>query len=172
MKKQLYENYPFWRILIYNFFVWSVYLVGLYLTFLLWAWASLIFFIFLVFVESSVYRNACSCCYYYGKMCVSGRSKIAPLIVKRKNPKKFCEKKFSLKDFIPNLLIAFIPIVAGIYLLIKNFNWFILSLTLWPLIITFAGNPILYGKVACPHCKQGAKCCPACEFFLKQKKKK
>lgn len=170
-KPELYEKYPFKNVLIYNFVTLSLYAVGIYLTYLVWKWAALIFFIYLIFIELSVYKSGCSCCYYYGKRCVAGRGKIAPLIVKRKDPKKFCERTLSFKDFIPTLLVALIPVAAGIYLLIKDFNFLILGLTLWPLLVNFIGNPIVYGKIACPHCKQGAKCCPACEYFNKKLEK-
>jgi hypothetical protein len=33
----------------------------------------------------------------------------------------------------------------------------------------FVVNPILYGKIACIHCKQDSICCPALNFFTKEK---
>lgn len=165
--QKLYENYPLKNVLIYNLVTYSVYAVGLFLMFSLHKIAGGLFFIYILFIEFSVYKGGCRHCYYYGKTCVAGRGKIVPLFFKKGNPKKFCEKTLSFKDFIPSLLVAFIPVFAGIYLMIKDFNLLILILTLWPLIVNFAGNPIVYGKIACPHCKQGAKCCPACEYFKK-----
>jgi len=32
-------------------------------------------------------------------------------------------------------------------------------------------NQIIYGKLACIHCKQGSICCPALKFFTKGKNK-
>lgn len=168
--KKLYEKYPIWRVVIFNLVTLSVYAAGLYLMFLLHKWAGILFFFYILFIEFSVYKDGCRHCYYYGKTCVAGRGKIVPLFFKKGEPKKFCERTLSFKDFLPSLLVAIIPIAAGIYLLIKNFNWLILAITLWPLIVNFVGNPIIYGKIACPHCKQGAKCCPACEYFMKKKK--
>lgn len=131
--------------------------------------AGILFIVYLLFMEFAIYKRACRYCYYYGKRCVAGKGNIVPLFFKKGEAKKFCERKVSAKEFVPHLLISFIPIIAGIYLLIKDFTWLILGLMLWPLIVNFIGNPILYGKIACPHCKQGAKCCPACEFFMKKK---
>ncbi|MGD9276634.1 MAG: hypothetical protein PVJ67_05660 [Candidatus Pacearchaeota archaeon] len=166
-KPELYENYPWKNVLIYNLVTWSVYFAGLFLMFSVHLFAGVLFFVYILFIEYSVYKDGCRHCYYYGKRCVAGRGKIAPLFFKKGNPKKFCEKTLSFKDFIPSLLVAFIPMLAGIYLLIKDFSFLILGLTLWPLIVNFVGNPIVYGELACPHCRQGAKCCPACEYFKK-----
>lgn len=164
---RLHENYPLWKVLIYNLVILSVYAVGLYLMFRLHKIAGVLFLIYILFIEFSVYREGCRYCYYYGKRCVAGKGKIVPLIFKKGNQKKFCEKTLSFKDFIPSSLIVFIPVIAGICLMIKDFNWVVLCLTLWPLIVNFIGNPIVYGEIACPHCKQGAKCCPAYEYFMK-----
>ncbi len=43
-----------------------------------------------------------------------------------------------------------------------------LAASLWPVLVMAAGNPVIYGKLACPHCKQGRIACPACEFFMKK----
>jgi hypothetical protein len=40
---------------------------------------------------------------------------------------------------------------------------------IYPVFSWFAVNPILYGKLACLHCKQGSICCPALKFFTKGK---
>lgn len=167
-KQKLYENYPLLSVLIYNLVMLSVYAAGLYLMFAVHKWAGILFVLYLLFIELSVYKEGCRYCYYYGKTCVAGRGKIVPLFFKKGEPKKFCERTLSFKDFVPSLLVVFIPIAAGVYLMIKDFSWLILGLVLWPLIVNFVGNPIIYGNIACPHCKQGAICCPACEYFMKK----
>ena len=167
-----FESYPAWMVLVYNVFSFSVYFVGLYLLYLVWPVLAYVFFVYVLYLEFSVYKEGCRYCYYYGKVCIAGKGKIAKLFFKKGDPKKFCVRTLSFKDFIPQLLGSIIPIIAGIYLLIKGFNWIILVLTLWPLVIWFLGNPIIYGKLACPNCKQGKICCPACEFFMKKEKKK
>lgn len=166
-KPKLYECYPASKVFIFNLVTLSVYGVGLYLMYLVWKWSAALFLIYILIIEYSLYKEGCRYCYYYGKRCVAGRGKIVPFFFKKGDSKKFCEKTISFKDFIPHLLIVFVPVLGGIYLMIMDFSWLILGLTLWPLIVNFVGNPIIYGNIACPHCKQGAKCCPACEYFMK-----
>ena len=79
-----------------------------------------------------------------------------------------------MKDMIPSFLPMIVTIIAGIYLTYMswpNFSLVIIGLTMWPLIVTFFGNPIIYGKMSCPHCKQRELGCPACDFFMKMEKK-
>lgn len=166
-KPEAYEKYPLASVLISNLVYLSIYVIGIYLLYLIYPIFSLLFLIYILIMEYSIYKSGCSCCYYYGKRCAFGRGKIAPIIVKRKNPKEFCKKQVSFKKLIPSLLIVFIPVIAGIYLMIQDFKWEILILTIWILAINFIGNPIIYGNLACPHCKQGRTCCPACEYFMK-----
>ncbi|MBW2994872.1 hypothetical protein KY312_00830, partial [Candidatus Woesearchaeota archaeon] len=102
--------------------------------------------------------------------CAFGRGLIAAKIYKKGNPKKFCEKKIEFKDLIPQILVAAVPVVVGIALLIsRGFNLLILLATIYPVASWFLINPIIYGKLACIHCKQGSICCPALDFFSKKK---
>lgn len=163
-----YENYPLWSVLIDNLVSYSVYAAGLYLLYLVQPVIALLFIPYLIYIEASIYREGCRYCCYYGSICHSGKGKIAPLFIKKGDPKKFTEKSVSFKDFIPQMLVSVAPIVAGIYLLIQSFNWIILSITLWPLIIWFLGNPIIFGTLACPHCRQAEIGCPVYEMFSKK----
>ena len=174
MKKQPkgFESYPLWMVLVYNLISLSVYFAGLYLLYLVRPWLALLFFIYILYLEVRTYKEGCVNCYYYGKVCVAGRGKIAKLFFKKGDPKNFCKRAVSFKDFIPHLLVSIIPIVAGIYLLIMDFRWFILVLTVWPVIVWFAGNPIIYGELACPNCKQCQICCPVAQYFIKKEKDK
>jgi hypothetical protein len=166
-----FENYPIWIIILFNLVSWSVYAAGIYLLYLIRPWLSLLFLIYILYLEFKVYKEGCVNCYYYGKSCASGRGKIAK-IFKKGDPKKFCEKSVSFKDFLPSLIPSIAPVIAGIYLMIVNFNWIILVLTIWPVIVWFVGNPIVYGQLACPHCKQDKICCPVSKYFREMEKSK
>ncbi len=133
---------------------------------------GLLFIVFILFVESTIYKEGCVNCFYYGKLCAFGRGIIAPLLYKKGNPKKFCEKQIKFKDLIPMILVVAIPVVVGIALLIsRGFNLLILLAIIYPVLSWFVLNPIIYGQLACPHCKQGSICCPAMEYFGGKKKK-
>lgn len=168
-----YESYPAWTALIYYFFNFSVYFAGLYLLYLIHPVLMLPLFAIILYLEISVLRNGCTRCYYYGKICVCAKGKVAGLFF-RKSERKFNEQKVTAKGMIPSFLPTIITLIAGAYLIVTglpSINLFIILLTAWPLIETFLGNPIIYGKMACPHCKQMDLGCPACEFFTKGQKK-
>ena len=170
-KPGCYESYPAWVVIVSNLVTFSVYGAGLYLLYLVWPWLGLLFLIYLLWLEDSVLREGCVCCWYYGKACASGRGKLAPLLHKKGESKKFSEKDMSMKDMIPHFLVSIIPAITGVYLLIQSFDLLVLGLAAWPLIVTFLGNPIIYGKMSCPYCRQRKMGCPACEFFMKKEKK-
>lgn len=162
-----FESYPAWMVLVYNLATYATYGAGAYILFQLGPIFGAMYVGYLIFNEFLVYNEGCRNCYYYGKMCISGRGKIVPLLFKKGNPKKFCEKKVTWKSMIPSLLVVIIAEAAGVYLLLQGFSWLILGLMLVPIFIWIFGNPIIYGKLACPHCKQGKLCCPAQDFFSK-----
>ena len=171
-KPALFEKYPLWMVLVFNLALLVVYLAGAYIMFRLHLITGILYVIFLLFIESSVYREGCRYCYYYGKRCVAGRGLIAPLFVKKGAPKKFCEKEITFKNLIPQLLVVIIPVVVGIALLIsRGLHVLTLISVVYPVFSWFAINPVIYGKLACNHCRQGSICCPTMDFFSKQKKK-
>jgi len=174
MKPKTFESYPAWMILVYYLFSFSVYLAGMYLTFLVWPLFSLAFFVYIFYLEIKVLREGCVRCYYYGKRCVCGKGKVAKMFFKKDEKRKFYEREIKMKDMIPSFLPMLITLVAGIYLVIlglPSINFLVIGIAVWPLIVTFLGNPIVYGKIACPHCKQRELGCPACDFFMKMEKK-
>jgi hypothetical protein len=166
---QAFENYPLSTVLTTNGITLLIWVVSVYLVWQLgMLWGGL-FIIYLIGLEFFVYKHGCSCCYYHSKRCAFGRGKIAPFIVKKDDPQKFCQRKVTWLNLLPVVLGSLIPIVAGVILLIRDFNWPILILTLIPLINWFFVNPLIYGKLICLHCQQGRLCCPANEFFGKKK---
>ena len=167
-KPKYYENYPFDIVFTTFLFNLSIWLIGLYLTYLITPILSFLFLLYMIFIELSVYVEGCKYCCYYGKWCAFGRGKLAKLFIKKGNPKKFCSREIGWKDFVPQIFGMIVPIVSGIYVLMNSFSWNILALTLWPIFVWFIGNPILYGNLVCAHCKQGKKCCPALKFFSKK----
>ena len=166
---QVFENYPLSTVLIINGITLLIWVTGVYLVWQLSILWGALFIVYLLGLEFFVYKHACSCCYYYGKRCAFGRGKIAPFLVKRDDPQKFCQRKVTWSNLLPIVLGSLIPVVAGVILLIRDFSWPILILTLIPVINWFFLNPLIYGKLICLHCQQGRLCCPANDFFGKKK---
>ena len=164
---EAFEKYPLSTVFVFQLVSLLNYLVGLYLLSRINTMLAGLFVLYLIGLELSVYREGCVCCYYYGKRCMSGRGKLAALLFKKGDPKKFCAKQVNWKNLLPQVLVSLVPVLAGIFLLLQGFTWPILLLTIFPIFLWFLGNPPIYGKLGCPHCKQGRICCPANEFFGK-----
>lgn len=166
---QPFENYPARTVLIVWLVNLIVYLASVYLIWRLGALWGVLAIVYLFVVEFSTYWEGCTHCYYYGKRCYSGRGRIAPWLVKKGNPQKFCEKPVTFWNLLPHALVSIAPLIVGIILLIQDFNWLILICTSLPLLQWFMGNQLIFGILACPHCEQGRRCCPAQAFFGKKK---
>jgi hypothetical protein len=166
-----YNNFPLKTVFISNTPSVLSYLIGTYLMFSLGTILGLTYLLYILYIEFSMVKNSCSCCWYYGKLCAFARGKIAPLFFKKQDSKKFCQREVTFAKMLPQMLVLVFPLIAGIILLIKNFNLITLSLILIPPILWFGGNPIIFGKLVCKHCQQGRICCPANDFFGKKVKK-
>jgi hypothetical protein len=171
-KQEFYESYPAWIVLVTTLVSVLVYAIGVYILSQIWIGFGALFVIYLIILEISFWREGCVSCYYYGKRCAFGRGKLAPLLFKRGDPKRFCEKEIHGKDLIPQILVLVFTVAGGVFLLYNSFSWLILGLVVIPPIVWVFGNPIIYGKLACVHCKQGKICCPASEFFSGKRKQK
>ncbi|KYK25527.1 hypothetical protein AYK26_05835 [Euryarchaeota archaeon SM23-78] len=171
-KPKIFDSYPIWIVIIVIILTLIVYAAGAYIMFRLNLITGILYVAYLIILEFQVYKEACTCCCYYGKVCAFGRGVLAAIFFKKGNPKKFCERELKFKDFIPQVLVVLIPLVVGIALLIsRGFHVLTLIALIYPVFSWFALNPIIYGKLACIHCKQGSVCCPALDFFTKKKKK-
>ena len=170
---KIYENYPIWIIILTNILMLAVYVAGAYIMFSLGLITGLLYTVFIILLEFYNLKEGCINCCYYGRLCAFGKGLIASKFFKKGNPEKFYERELGLKDFIPQILVVLIPLIVGIVLIFsRGFNIPILIAVIYPIISWFIINPILYGKLACIHCKQGSIGCPALKFFSKGCKKK
>jgi len=132
-KPEIYGSYPLWMVLVYNLALLLVYLAGAYVVFRLNFIIGILYLLFLLFIEISIYREGCRYCYYYGKRCIAGKGSIAHLLIKKGDIKKFGERKLEFKDFIPQMLTVLIPLVIGIALLIlRGFHLLTLIAIIYP----------------------------------------
>ncbi len=170
MKKVLYSNYPLGIVILVNVLMLLVYVTGAYILFVLSWITGVLYLAYLIFLELNMYKGGCVYCCYYGKRCAFGKGVIASIFFKKGDPKKFGEREMGWKDMIPQLLVVLVPVIVGIALLILDgFNFWILIAVIYSALSWFVINPIVYGRIACPHCRQGS-CCPAAKFFAKKGK--
>ncbi len=167
-KEEYFENYPFWIVLISNFVSIAIYLIGAFIIYKIGFIWLILYLIFIVILEFRLINSHCVNCYYYGKTCAFGKGKISSIFFKKGDMKQFCKKQILWKDMIPDFMISLIPIVIGIIILIRDFNWIILLLVITLLILTFIGNGIVRNQLACKYCKQRQIGCPAQKLFEKK----
>jgi len=73
------------------------------------------------------------------------------------------------KDIILDILISLLPVLAGIILMVIEFDYFILAATIGIILLTTFGNSFIRGRLACRYCKQRDLGCPAEALFNKNK---
>jgi hypothetical protein len=127
---------------------------------------------YILILEIKLLKSHCVNCYYYGKYCAFGKGKLSALFFKKGSPKEFNRCKINWKDILPDFLVSIIPLIVGIVLLIRNFDWVLLILMIALLLLTSAGNSFVRGSLACKYCKQRKLGCPAEQLFNKKKNKR
>lgn len=165
-----YENYPLRIIIISNLVTLFTYISGTLIIYQTGVFWTLLYILYIVFIEIRLLRTGCVHCYYYGKVCAFGRGKLCSLIFRKGDPQKFADKQITWKDLVPDMLIGIIPLIAGISTLIMDFRWLILILVLLLVLLNTQGNAFVRGTLACTYCKQLKLGCPAANLFWKEKK--
>lgn len=163
----IYLKYPRHIVLITNLHSLGIYAIGIYLVAGLTGWLLIPWIAYLLFLEIRLLSTGCTHCFYYDRTCAFGRGKISALFFRKKDPAGFSQRCFTWKNMIPDLLVSFIPLSTGIYWLIVDFNWIVLSLLILLLFLSSTGNAFVRGKLACLHCRQTETGCPAYELFNK-----
>jgi hypothetical protein len=164
------ENYPATTVIVSNlvsFLIYGISAVILYGYGLIWVIAYLLIVLLL---EFRLMGRHCVDCYYYGKTCAFGKGRVSALFFKRGMSERFCNKVMTAKDIIPDFLVFFIPVLAGIAILLYEFSWTVLILVITLFVLGFLGNALVRGRLACKYCRQREIGCPAEQFFNKAKK--
>lgn len=164
-----FENYPKWIVLVSNSVSLALYLSGLYIMSEIGLWASVLYLLYILLMEYRLLRYHCVNCYYFGKTCGFGQGRLSALFFKKGDTLLFCSGKIEWKDLIPDLLVSLVPFIAGIILLILDFNFLLLAVLLLLVIFTTSGNAAVRGKLACRFCRQREIGCPAEALFNKQR---
>ncbi|MBN2522983.1 MAG: hypothetical protein JXB24_06890 [Bacteroidales bacterium] len=164
-----YENFPTGIVILSNFVSFAIYGLGFLIIFRLGLIFALIFLLYVLLFEFRLLRYHCINCYYWGKTCGFGKGRLSSLFFKKGDSAKFCQKKMSWKDMIPDILISLIPIIVGIVLLCLKFDLILLSALVLLLLLTTFGNGFIRGKMTCIYCRQKELGCPADALFNKNK---
>ncbi|OGI26219.1 MAG: hypothetical protein A3J76_01375 [Candidatus Moranbacteria bacterium RBG_13_45_13] len=168
-KQKCYENYPIWIVVISNLVSLSTYFIGGFLIYQIgFLWLAL-YILYILVLELRLLKGHCVNCYYFGKTCAFGKGRLSSFFFTRGEPMKFNQNKITWKDVAPDFLVSVIPILVGIFILIKNFDWLILFLMILISLLGFAGTALVRIHLACKYCKQRELGCPAQKLFDKTK---
>ncbi|MDD5765332.1 MAG: hypothetical protein PHW79_03605 [Candidatus Marinimicrobia bacterium] len=167
-----YENFPLWMILLANLLSLSVYAISLFVFARLGIVWMLLYLAYCIYFEIRLLRGSCVNCYYYGKSCSFGKGRLCALFFRRGDPGKFTGRKITWRDLVPDVLVTLFPLLGGIILLIRQFDWLIVLALAVILILTTTGNSFVRGSLACKNCKQKDLGCPAAQMFDRAHKKK
>jgi len=168
--RKCYENYPAWIVVASNAVTVALYALGAFVIYRIgWGWV-VPYALYIVWLEARLMTKSCVNCYYYGKVCAFGKGKLSALFFSKGEPDKFIQDKIGWKDIAPEMMASLVPIVAGVVLLVINFNWVLLAAVLVILLLTSVGNGVVRGSLACRQCKQREIGCPAERLFAGSKK--
>ncbi len=160
----VFESYPAWIVALSSGLSLSIYALGSAIVARL-GWALLIpYLLFLLYLEVNQLARGCVHCVYYGRACFSGKGLVAAVFFKRGDPSKFA-RELTWVSLLPDMLVVLIPLGAGVFLAIRQFDWILPVLMLGLLVLAFPGNGFVRGKLACCHCRQRELSCPAQRLF-------
>ena len=160
-----YENYPWHIIAVANLVNFAIYASGAIIMVKLGLIPLFLYLVYLIILEVRLLKTSCTKCYCYDRYCAFGKGKLSALLFKKDDPSLFGKEKFTWYSLIPDMLVSVIPILTGIYFLISDFNWIILSMMIILVVLTSFGNGMVRGSMACNHCKQKELGCKADQLF-------
>jgi hypothetical protein len=120
-----YENVPLSLVLVCNLVPISMYVIGALILSGFGIWMTVLYLVLCLGIEYRVMRASCTNCYYYGKWCGFGKGKLSALLFKKGDPQRKVGITISWRDVLPDFLVVLVPLVGGIVLLIRDFEWLI-----------------------------------------------
>jgi len=165
MKITSYESYPGWIVLVCNLVPVAIYAIGAYVLAGFGVVVPVFYLLYCLWLEIRILRRSCANCYYYDKVCGTGKGKLCAMFFKKGDPRAFAEKEVTWADVLPDFLVSVFPLVGGIILLIRDFSWPTVIMLAILVALAFGGNAFIRGSLLCKHCEQGKMGCPAAKLF-------
>jgi hypothetical protein len=164
------ENYPIRIVIVSDLVPFLIWLIGAYILFRLSIFWTIAYLLFILLLEFRLVSGHCTDCYYYGRTCAFGKGRLSARFFAKGSPARFSGMEITWKDILPDFLTFIIPVLAGIVLLIRGEGWTMAVLIIALLLLGFAGNALVRGRLACPSCKQREIGCPATQLFTQKEK--
>ncbi|MEW6103318.1 MAG: hypothetical protein AB1630_05805 [bacterium] len=154
-QNQYYENYPATIIILRNIFEIVIWGIGVLLLVKFGKWVVISYLIYSALMVAWIMRFRCKYCYYYGKTCTIGYGKVASMFFDRGDNEEFPKK---IKYIIPAILTWILPVIGGVFLLIRNFSVIILILVVVFIVFRFVLSERVLVKYGCQFCYQNHDC--------------
>ena len=164
-----YKSYPGWIVLLCNLVPAAIYAIGATVLAGFGILVSVFYLLFCLWLEIRVLRKSCVNCYYYGKVCGTGKGKLCAVFFKKGNPRAFVEKEATWAEMLPDFMVSVIPLVGGIILLIRDFSWATVIMLAILVALAFGGTAFIRGSLFCRYCEQRKIGCPAAKLFFEEK---
>jgi len=145
------------RIQVHNLPEYVMYLLGFIIVYLLGLIYLVGFLIYFIFSKLWFLKFICTNCPHYdGVKCPSGHAKVASRLFKKGDFSKF---QIMFRRHIAVVFpMWFIPVIAGIYILLKDFSLLAVFLLLVFIIDGFIILPIISKKFGCNECELRDRC--------------
>ena len=169
-ESQTYENFPLWMPALASLVTLSIYATGAIILAGFGIAISILYLLYCLGLEIRIMRSSCVNCYYYGRNCGIGKGRLAALLFKQGDAKRFGRDTFSWIDLLPDFLVFLVPALGAAVLMVSHFAWSTAALLLVLIVLVFGGNSAVRSSFACKYCKQRELGCPAERLFNIPKK--
>jgi hypothetical protein len=163
------DRYPLWAVAVSNGVSLAAYVIGAWLMYLAWPPLALLYLAFVLVLEIRLLKGHCVDCAYHGKVCAFGKGVVSAWFFPRGDPARFCQREITWIDILPDFLVTLIPVATGILLLVRQFDWLILTLVVALILLGFAGTALVRTRIACRFCRQRQRGCPVEQLFGKSR---
>ncbi len=156
-KEQCQAGYTTGEMMIHNIPLLIMYALGIILISFLNFWFGIIFIFYFIVSNYIFMLKICSYCPHYGsRSSLCGYGLLTKYITTKKKIKGF---KVQFKRYIAVLFPEwFLPLIVGIFLLIRSFDWLILVLLIVFIIIAFGVVLYVSKSKSCDTCKLKGAC--------------
>ena len=162
---QTYENFPLWMPVLASIVTLSIYTTGAMILAGFGTAISILYLLYCIGLEIRIIRRSCLNCYYYGKDCGIGRGRLAALLFKQGDAKRFAQDTIAWTDLLPDFMVFLVPALGAAVLMLYHFSWSTAVLLVVLILLVFGGNGAVRSSFACKYCKQRELGCPAEQLF-------
>lgn len=145
------------QILTHNIPLLCMYIVGTIIVGFLCIYCAIAFIIYIIISNIVFMVTICAYCPHYGtRSSLCGYGLLTKNFTTRKRPREF---KRQFKKYIAVLFpIWFVPLLIGIYLLIFSFDWIVLIILIFYIILAFGVVLYVSRSKSCKTCKHRDQC--------------